>query len=108
MTERYEPCPICSQPVQYWERYPGLLCHECSKRTTDKNGTRVSHYNVSLSGGCYGVYEQEKEPYMDPYCYVDGVKCIADEHRFGGIVVQIASAVKDDPWTKPGENSFQE
>ena len=100
MSERYEPCPICSQPVQYWERYPGLLCQECSKRTTDKNGTRVSHYNVSFSGGCYGVYDEGKETYMDPYCYVDGVKCIADEHRFGGIVVQIASAVKDDPWAK--------
>lgn len=100
MTERTEPCPICGQPVQCWERYPGLLCQNCSNRTTDKNGLNVNHNNVSISGGCYGIYSDSKEPYSDPYCYVDGVKCIADEHRFGGIVVQIAEAVRNDPYTR--------
>jgi predicted amidophosphoribosyltransferase len=93
MNEHNAQCPLCSQPVEYWERYPGLLCEQCSKKTTDKHGKLVSFHNESISGGCLGVYQDNEEPYENEYCYVDGVKCIADEHRFGGIVIQVASAI---------------
>jgi hypothetical protein len=96
MTEETKPCPVCNAPVPYWKRYPGLLCNKCSERTTDQAGRRVTFYNQSICGGCLGVYIDEEKPYDSNYCYVDGVECIADEHRFGGIVVQAAQFVKDE------------
>ena len=96
MTDRTEPCPICKKPVQYWERYPNLLCEECSDRTTDEAGNRVAFYNESISGGCYGEYPETGQPYEDRVCYVDGNKCAADEHRFGGIVIQVVKQASDE------------
>jgi len=33
-----------------------------------------------------------KEEYKSHDCYIDGIKCRADEARFGGIVIEVVQA----------------
>ena len=81
-------CPICSMPVQPSGRYPHYLCAACAKRAVDINGRALSFFNVSLSGGYNAKFTYTKETYNSHICYIDGLKCYADEARFGGIVIQ--------------------
>jgi hypothetical protein len=89
VAEETKPCPLCNATVQFWERYPNAICQQCSSKTTDIGGDSVSYENESLSGGCEGFYTETEKPYLSEFCYVNGHKCIADEHRFGGIVIQL-------------------
>jgi hypothetical protein len=61
-------CSMCGTEVPHWQRYPRLLCRDCVTRAQDREWRRVE-------GG---------------ECWVDGRRCIAGEHRFGGVVVQLA------------------
>ncbi len=45
-----------------------------------------------MSGGLKGVYSATGEPYSGTECYIDGIQCIAEEHRSGGVVVRVAVA----------------
>ena len=51
--------------------------------------------NVSVSGGFVGRYADTDEEYEGHQCFVDGVECVANEARFGGIVVQVAPRPKN-------------
>jgi len=82
-------CPICSTEVAYSERYPEYLCESCAAKAVDENGRPLEFSNVSLSGGFIAYYADTKEEYGQHICYIDGIKCRADEARFGGIVIQI-------------------
>ncbi|MCC5937575.1 MAG: hypothetical protein JJU34_09850 [Lunatimonas sp.] len=87
--EKQQNCPICKQEVAYYSRYPKYLCKACSDLTTDAEGRPVAFYNTTVFGqGCQGEYRDTGEPYEGDICYVQGVTCKAEEHRFGGIVVQ--------------------
>jgi hypothetical protein len=44
--------------------------------------------NVDTTGGFIAHYADTSEVYPSHECYVDGIQCYADEHRFGGIVIQ--------------------
>jgi hypothetical protein len=70
------------------ERYPRQVCEACQAKTTDAYGRRVDFVNVDLSGGFRGFYRENGAVYNQDLCYVDGRRCVAEEHRFGGIVVQ--------------------
>ena len=39
--------------------------------------------------GCQGEYKDTGERYAEDTCYVKGIPCKAEEHHFGGIVVQV-------------------
>lgn len=82
-------CPICFTIIKKSFRYPHYVCSDCSQRASDKNGRLLNFYNVDLSGGFWGRYLDTKEIYESHICYIDGVKCYADEAHFGGIVVEI-------------------
>ena len=45
-------------------------------------------FNESISGGYLAKYADTGESYPSHDCYIHGIKCYADEHRFGGIVIQ--------------------
>ncbi|MBW4425221.1 MAG: hypothetical protein KME50_12395 [Nostoc desertorum CM1-VF14] len=47
-----------------------------------------------MSGGFEGTVTETKENYNSHICYIEGVKCWADEARFGGIVVE--TMIDDD------------
>lgn len=80
-------CPICSAPVTHWERYPLQVCDSCGSRACDAGGRRLKFGNESLSGGITAAYLDTGEVYRGSLCYIDGIACHADEHRFGGIVI---------------------
>ena len=85
-------CPICGKPGEPSPRYPRYICVECAGRSKDANGRLLSFTNVSISGGYDAYYRDTKAPYDSHICYVDGVKCWADEAHMGGIVVSIYDA----------------
>ncbi len=82
-------CPICFRKIKKSFRYPNYICSDCSLRTSDENGRLLSFYNVNLSGGFWGHYVDTKEIYEGHTCYIDDVKCYADEAHFGGIVIEV-------------------
>ena len=72
------------------ERYPKMLCIECSQLAKDHEGRDLEFYNTHPLGGGFGArYKDTEEPYDSHTCYVNGVKCHVDEARFGGIVVEV-------------------
>jgi hypothetical protein len=83
-------CPICQKEVGANERYPKYICGECSSKTTDIEGRPVDFFNSTLIGtGCQGKYKDStSEIYNSNHCYINGILCIAEEARFGGIVIQ--------------------
>src|SRR5437764_852330 len=81
-------CPICGKKLPLQPQYPNWICSFCEDRATDAAGRRLEFYNVDLSGGFKAVYADTKEEYPSHVCFIDGIKCIADEHRMGGVVVQ--------------------
>lgn len=88
--EEQQFCPICKEEVSYSSRYPKYLCYTCSEQTTDAEGRPVAFYNTTLFGqGCQGEYRDTGEPFDGDTCYVQGIRCRAEEFRFGGIVVQV-------------------
>jgi hypothetical protein len=88
--EEPQHCPICQEKIAYSQRYPRYICKDCANKTTDLAGRPVVFYNTSLFGqGCRGQYKETKEFYPGDICFVNGIKCQAEEFRFGGIVVQV-------------------
>ena len=89
-------CPICSKPTPHQERYPLAVCSNCFNKASDKpngmaslrTGRKLSFFNLDLGGGYRAVVEETGEEYDSHVCYIDEVKCRADEARFGGIIIQ--------------------
>ncbi|MFC0261212.1 hypothetical protein [Fontibacter flavus] len=88
--EKQQYCPICQQEVDYSSRYPKYLCNTCMDLCTDAEGRPVAFYNTTILGqGCQGEYKDMGERYGGDNCYVKGIPCKAEEHHFGGIVVEV-------------------
>jgi len=88
MSEPTQPCPICSKPVAVSERHPRYVCQNCAGRARSKNGRLLEFFNEDMSGGFAARYADTGETYSGHECYIDGIRCYADESRFGGIVIQ--------------------
>jgi hypothetical protein len=82
------PCPVCGAPAPVSLRYPRALCPVCVLEATDRAGRPLEFGNAGLSGGFEARYADDGSPYDSAECLVRGVRCHAEEHRFGGIVVQ--------------------
>lgn len=83
------PCPICSEPTSHQERYPLSVCSNCFNKASDRIGRKLSFFNTNFGGGCQAVVDETGEEYNSKVCYINKVKCRADEARFGGIVIQV-------------------
>lgn len=88
------PCPVCGQPRPHSPRYPKNVCADCVERAVDESGRRLTFFNLTLTGG-FGAAnvdtgERLETPLDQATCFIDGVRCLAREARFGGIVVQPA------------------
>lgn len=57
-------------------------------RAQDEAGRALTFSNVSFSGGFAALYRDTHEESLDHICYIDGVKCYADESYLGGIVIE--------------------
>lgn len=82
-------CPICGRAGEYSPRYPHCVCVQCAHRAVDEHGRRLKFSNVAFSGGFEARYVDNDEIRDSHVCYVDGVRCFADEAHMGGIVVSI-------------------
>ena len=83
-------CPICSRPVPPSPRYPSYVCHECASKACSADGRRLAFGNESFSGGYVAWYASTDEPYPSNECFIDGIRCHADEAHMGGIVIRVA------------------
>jgi hypothetical protein len=83
-----QQCPICKIPVQPSSRYPQALCGLCLREAADEAGRLLHFHNVDMTGGFRATYSDTGEARDGHVCYVRGVRCWADEARFGGIVIE--------------------
>ena len=83
-----QTCPVCGQEVKANPRYPRYLCGACVERASDANGQKLQFFQSNPDGRYAARYALSGEDYPSHECLVDGMKCWADEARFGGIVVQ--------------------
>ena len=87
--KRMQWCPICSTEVPDNPRYPRYVCDRCAAKAASADGRPLEFFNEGMSGGFVARYADTHEPYPGHECFIDGVKCWADEARFGGIVIQV-------------------
>lgn len=90
-------CPICKTEVKPFARYPKYLCKECADQAVSPDGRPLFFSNIDIHentfngisyAGYRAYYADTKERYDSHICFVKGVKCRADDARFGGIVIQ--------------------
>ena len=86
--ETHQYCPICLVEVTPSERYSRYLCAGCDGKATDEDGRPLVFSNESFSDGFFAHYAETGEVRDSRVCFVDGVKCRADEARFGGFIIQ--------------------
>jgi hypothetical protein len=84
-----QKCPICRVEVAYFPRYPKYVCQSCSAKAADESGRLLRFFNTTILGGGFAAEYADTGGKRDSrICYIDGIKCRAGEHRFGGIVIQ--------------------
>lgn len=83
-----QPCPICRAEVPEYSRYPRYLCRACADRAQSADGRALVFCNATASGGFVARYADTGEDYPSHECFVDGVRCHADEAHLGGIVIE--------------------
>lgn len=90
MENKTQECPLCKEEVTEVARYPTYVCGTC----IDTHGTKtidekkMEFYNIDYWGGFKSLVEGEVSTVPQHICYINKVKCYADEARFGGIVIQ--------------------
>ena len=86
-------CANCGKErMEFSQRYPKSICHNCRSIVIDKNGRSVEFFNrEGLGFGCQGYYSEtnQQEKYEHDVCYIDGKKFVAKGARFGGIVINL-------------------
>ena len=90
-------CPICRAEIYPNSRYSLLVCKNCAGKACDEKGRLLEFFNESLGGGFIAYYAgtNQSEIYDSHVCYIEGVRCWADEARFGGIVIQPCPSTKE-------------
>ena len=80
-------CPICNEAHKTMMRYPTAVCRKCLSNfgTKDVDGNYKNFRNIDIYGGlAANVNGVETRDYT---CYVNNIKCYAQEARFGGVVI---------------------
>ena len=84
-------CPLCTQQMDYSERYPNAICHAHYEECIDSDGNHVTYQNEDENGGLvsYHTIDNRIVRRIDDTCFVRGIKCSVEEARMGGIVIQV-------------------
>ena len=85
-----QQCPICLAQVAANARYPRYVCELCAAKAQSADGRLLEFTNLSMSGGFMARYADTEAEYASHECFINGVRCHADEARFGGIVIEVA------------------
>jgi hypothetical protein len=88
-------CPTCGGIGRKSTRYPAALCEACQADVVDSAGLPVQLFNEDFTGGLKII--THIRTYVGSGAenlalYVNGIECRAQEHRFGGVVVQPVDA----------------
>ena len=83
-----QACPICNTGQPASSRYPHYVCAECVDLAEDENGRSLRFSNTGFAGGCIAYFSDTMEERAAADCFIRGVRCEAEEARFGGIVIQ--------------------
>ena len=89
-------CPICFADVEPSSRYPRYVCRICASKASSADGRLLDFSNVDLSGGFAAQYADTRAEYRSHECFIEGIRCHADEARFGGIVIQVVEVAGDE------------
>ena len=91
-------CPICLDIMDYYTaRYPKMICGKCANgdngKILDSFGNEVSFSNIDIYGGFASHHkinnnDNELVHKNEHICWINTIKCYANEARFGGIVIQ--------------------
>ena len=86
-------CACCKNTIEYPSlRYPRMICSDCSNSNNilDSDNNIVSFGNIDFYGGFKSVHiiNNNMIEREDHICFINNIKCYADEARFGGIVIQ--------------------
>jgi hypothetical protein len=90
--QNFHHCPVCSGKMSFNSRYPHAVCLSCQDRAVDEQGRSLEFFNQSMSGGLQIQYVDDGAKRTSPVCYIDGLKCRAEEARFGGVVIQVVES----------------
>ncbi len=85
-------CSNCKNEISFLQRHPKLICKECKNNLTSNDGRKVEFFNSEALGyGCQGYYSgtNQIEKYDNNECYIDNKIFVAEEGRFGGIVIEL-------------------
>ena len=80
-------CPICSENKYLSVRYPNSVCSECVCEAVTEKGDQITFHNKNLQGGFISIVNNVEDEIHN--CYIKNIPCIAEEARFGGIIVQV-------------------
>jgi len=80
-------CPICENTMLKIERYPNMICSECSELTVTEKNVKIEFFNIDHTGGFISVVNNVEGDIHE--CYVNNIECSAEEGRFGGIVISV-------------------
>lgn len=83
-----QKCPVCGQTVNTSPRYPRYLCRSCVAHASDAAGRKLEFHNTDIGGGFEAVCKDTGKVSASHVCFVNGIRCWADEAHFGGIVIQ--------------------
>lgn len=85
-------CPGCGTQRKPFPRYPWHFCPACCDRAEDCDGRRLAFGNVSITGGFYWLYADDRSRWdpraLDVICLIDRRPVVVGEARFGGVVAQ--------------------
>ena len=90
-------CPLCLDILTYYtDRYPKMICIKCANgengKIIDNFGNDVSFSNIDIYGGFASHHKINNDNEIihksDHICWINSIKCYANEMRFGGIVIQ--------------------
>jgi ADP-ribosyl-[dinitrogen reductase] hydrolase len=81
-------CPICETSLNTSISYPNYICNNCTNRAKDIDGRKLIFFNLSTGGGYGAKYIDTNDEYLSHECFINGIKCWADEAKFGGIVIE--------------------
>ena len=98
-TNTIHKCPLCLDIMDYYTaRYPKMICGKCANgdngKILDSFGNEVSFSNIDIYGGFASHHKinnnnnHELVHKNDHICWINTIKCCANEARFGGIVIQ--------------------
>ncbi len=69
-------------------RYPRYICYDRYLKVVDEKGGSLSFSNDSISGGFRAIYSVTREERDCHICYIDGIRCRADEAHMGSILIR--------------------